>query len=180
MSYIKKYGLCFRFVEVDDAFFILSLRTNPKLNKHLSPTKDNLELQKKWIKKYKEREADEKEFYFVCEDETKSGYGLTRIYNTDKNSFEIGSWVFAENSPEGMPIKADILCKEIGFERLNFDYCRFEVRKKNKRVNQYYRLFNPTLVREDNDNNYYVLTKESFYNKKEKLLHLIQYGKFNG
>ena len=178
MCYIKKYDLCFRFVEIDDASFILSLRTNPKLNQHISHTINDLELQKEWIRKYKEREANKKEFYFICQDENKSVYGLIRIYNIDRNSFEVGSWLFAENSPEGMSIKADILCKEIGFEKLNLDYCRFEVRKKNKKADQYYSLYKPSLVREDQDNNYYLLTRESFYDEKNKLLHLLQHGTF--
>ena len=177
MSYIKKYGIYFRLAEVKDASFILSLRINPKLNQYISPTKNDIDTQIQWIEKYKEREANKKEFYFVCEDKNKLKYGLIRIYNLNKNSFEEGSWLFAENTPEGMSIKADILCKEFGFEKLSLNYCRFEIRKKNKKVNRYHRLFNPILVREDKDNYYYILSKESFYSEKEKLLHLMQYGK---
>jgi hypothetical protein len=34
----KKYGLNVRFVNEDDAEFILELRTNPNLNKYINPT----------------------------------------------------------------------------------------------------------------------------------------------
>jgi len=35
---IEKYGIKLRFVEIDDAEFILSLRLNEKLGRFISPT----------------------------------------------------------------------------------------------------------------------------------------------
>lgn len=50
---------------VDDAEFILSLRQNEKLNRHVSPVPPSLNCQKEWIMNYKKREAIRSEFYFI-------------------------------------------------------------------------------------------------------------------
>ena len=57
MEYIiEKYGLFLKFVDEDDADFILKLRTNKEKSKYISLTNNDLELQKEWIRKYKDRE----------------------------------------------------------------------------------------------------------------------------
>ncbi len=54
---MNKYGIDVRFVEESDAEFILSLRTDPKLSRYLHATDNDVEKQRQWIRKYKEREA---------------------------------------------------------------------------------------------------------------------------
>ena len=62
---MNKYGIDVRFVEESDAEFILSLRTDPKLSRYLHATDNDVEKQRQWIRKYKEREAHGKEYYFM-------------------------------------------------------------------------------------------------------------------
>lgn len=53
---LKSKTIKLRFVNENDASFILSLRTNNTYNQYLSPVKNDIHQQKKWIKQYKKRE----------------------------------------------------------------------------------------------------------------------------
>lgn len=169
MSPIHKYGIKLRLVEESDAEFILSLRTNPLLNKYISATSNFLADQIVWLKEYKKLELAGSEFYFVAEDLKGEKYGTIRLYNFKGDSFEIGSWVFLPNSPIGMAIKAHFVAIETGFNHLNADFCRLEIRKKNKSVLQYIKDFKTSLVDEDDLNYYFILSKENFYMRMRKL-----------
>lgn len=169
MCQICKYGVALRFVETNDAEFILALRTDPKLSQFISMSSPNLSDQITWIKKYKERERAGLEFYFIAQDMYGKKYGTIRLYNFDERSFEIGSWLFLTNSPFGMAVKAHFLGIETGFEILKADYCRFEIRKGNIGVLNYMKDFKTNLISEDQENYYFTLSKEDFYLRKNKL-----------
>jgi len=169
MEPIKKYGIILRLVEVDDAEFILKLRTDPKLNKYISYTSPDLNDQIQWIEFYKIKEKEGLEYYFIAEDEKGNRYGTIRLYNREKNSFEIGSWLFAHNSPLGMAVKAHIIGYEIGFEVFNAEYCKFEIRKENTAVLRYVEIYKPQIVEADELNVYFQLTKENFYKNKNRI-----------
>ena len=166
---ISRYGICLRLVEEADAEFILTLRTNPLLNTYISYTSPNITDQIKWIQNYKIREAQDLEYYFVCEDIKGNKYGTIRLYDFDESGFEVGSWVFVPKSPLGIAVKAHIMGIETGFEYLNTDYCKITVRKKNTGVIRYIQDFNALIIREDDLDFYFLLSKENFYNRKNKL-----------
>jgi RimJ/RimL family protein N-acetyltransferase len=172
----RKFSARKRFVEVCDAEFVLSLRMDDKLGRFLSATNNDINRQQEWIKQYKQREAANEEFYFLFEafDETK--YGVSRIYNIDRHSFEVGSWLFSPNAPEGLSILADLSARDFAFSKFGFDYCRFEVRKQNKSVVAYHKRFNPTQTGEDDDNYYFRLSKGNYTNYRNKLMSLYSYG----
>lgn len=167
---LNRFNVVKRFVEEKDASFILSLRTNEKLGRFLSSTTNDVDLQEKWIKSYKTRENKGIEFYFVFENLNGHKYGLSRIYNIDEYSFEIGSWLFSSESPEGVSILADLATRDYAFSRFDFEYCRFEVRKLNRNVVNYHKRFNPQLVCEDEQNYYFKLNRNSYVLFREKLL----------
>lgn len=173
MQSFNKYGITLRPVEVSDAEFILELRTKPSLNKFISHTSHELSSQINWIKNYKVREESDLEFYFIAEDYEGKRFGTIRLYNFDEKSFEIGSWIFDCGSPIGMAVKAQFIGFEIGFDFLNADYCRLEIRKKNTSVLKYMNDFKTTIVNEDDLNFYFVLTKENFYKRKNKLAFIL-------
>ena len=62
---INKYGLHARMVREDDAAFILSLRTDPKLSRFIHPTENDEEKQRAYLQGYKERELAGKDYYFI-------------------------------------------------------------------------------------------------------------------
>jgi len=177
MNPIYKYGIVLRLVQEKDAEFILKLRTHAYLNRYISPTSDNIEDQINWIRDYKIRELEGLEFYFIAEDQEGNRCGTIRLYNFDEKSFEIGSWVFLPHSPAGMAIKAQFIGFETGFNYLKADYCRLETRKKNHSVFRYIKNFNATIIREDDLNYYFVLTKENFLIRKKKLSYFLNSGK---
>jgi len=166
---IMKYGVILRLVEIEDAEFILNLRTDPKLNKYISPTSPVLEEQTRWLHKYKMREKEGLEYYFVVLDLEGKRYGTIRLYNRGNNCYEIGSWLFAHNSPLGMAVKAHIIGYELGFELFNADYCKFEIRKENTAVLRYIEFYKPQIIDTDELNYYFHLTKENFYLNKNKI-----------
>jgi RimJ/RimL family protein N-acetyltransferase len=168
-----KFNVSRRFVEVDDASFILSLRTDERLSKFLSHTENDISKQVKWIEEYKKKEKERKEFYFVFEKViAHERFGVSRIYHIESESFEIGSWLFSKESPEGLSVLADLATRDYAFSNFNFTYCRFEVRKENKSVVNYHKRFSPTLVREDELNYYFELPKEKYVIFRDKILQL--------
>jgi len=169
MSPIHKYGIVLRLIEQDDAEFILKLRTDPVLNQYLSYTKPNVSDQIRWIKNYKNKEELGLEYYFIVQDQEENKFGTIRLYNFDEKSFELGSWLFLKNSPFAMAVKAHFIGFEIGFEILNIDHCKTEVRKKNISVIRYMDNFNPIIIHEDNLNVNFLLSKENFYKRKHEL-----------
>ncbi len=62
----EKYGLSLRFVNEGDAEFIIKLRTDPKLGRFIHPTSPDVELQKKWIREYKDFESNEPFEYAIA------------------------------------------------------------------------------------------------------------------
>ncbi len=59
--------------------------------------------------------------------------------------------------------------KEFVFETLKYSKLRFEVNKANKSVVKYHKLFNPTLISESENNNYFILEKENFEIRRNKI-----------
>ena len=174
--YFEKYGLCFRTVDVNDAEFILSLRTNIHLARFLSATPSDIEQQKKWIEDYQKREKQNLEFYFVAQNINGEMYGLNRLYNFNDNSFEAGSWIYKEHLNFSISIFGDFAVRDYGFEVLQFPFCRFEVRKENHSVVKYHHRFKPTLVKEDELNYYFILSYENYALHRDKLLKMIGNG----
>lgn len=168
---LHKFNIMPRLVTEEDAEFILSLRLNEQLGKFLSSTQNNIETQRCWIRSYKEREKQDKEYYFIfISSEIK--YGVSRIYNVNNFSFEIGSWLFRQNTPEGVAILADLYTRDFAFDHYQLKECRFEVRKENKSVVNYHRMFKPTLLKEDEHNYYFSLTKANYEIFRNKILKL--------
>ena len=175
---IITYGFLFRYVEVTDAEFILSLRTDDKLSLHLNKTSHDVQDQINWIRDYKEREYKKKEFYVICcTPDNKTRFGVNRIYNIENNSFEIGSWLFQSNPENSVAIISDLFCRSIFFNQPNLTKCVFEVRKQNKKVLKYHRMFSPRLISEDENNFYFDLDKYNFMKQKNKLLKILGYEK---
>ena len=172
MNLILKYNIKLRLAEYEDAQFIFRLRTDPNLNKNISKTIGTIDDQVKWLEAYKKREKAGLEYYFITEDFSGNKMGTTRIYNTGNHFFTLGSWVFLREAPHGYAIKADIITKGFGFESLDYINCRFDVRKENQTVIKYHKLFNPSLIDEDNLNYYFELSRENFLNNKLRIINL--------
>lgn len=117
---LDKYGLHVRFVTVDDAEFILNIRTNQKNERFIHDTYNDLDLQKEYIKKYKDKETVGEEYYFIFELKG-IPQGVYRIYNRTEEWCTTGSWVFDVNCDKTAALKALIITHEIVFNELGYD-----------------------------------------------------------
>jgi hypothetical protein len=168
-----KYGLKFRTVEIEDAQFILQLRNDEWRNKYLNPTSSSITEQEEWLKKYKERERNSNEYYFISEDLNGNKLGLNRIYNMCGEVFEIGSWLYSKETIPYAAILGDLAIRDYGFEILNYCFCRFDVRKGNLSVLKYHNGFKPILIDEDAINYYFELHYNSYKIYRDKLIKAI-------
>jgi hypothetical protein len=164
------YGLNVRFVNEDDAEFILELRTNPNLNKYINPTSSDVDIQRQWIKNYKERQEQGEDFYFIFEKPVGQRLGLCRIYDITVDTFTIGSWIFSPQAPMGSSILADVITREIAYELFPAKKHLFDVKRANINVNRYNETFKSELLSQDELTNYYTCSKENF--EKYKKIHL--------
>lgn len=174
---LERYGLFVRFVNEEDADFILQLRTNEKLSRYIHGTDANVELQKEWIKGYKKRESAGTDYYFMFEKPQGVRLGVCRIYDIQEDNFTIGSWVFSPEAPVGASILGDIITREIAFELFPDSKHLFDVKKANVNVNRYNATYHSELVREDALTNYYTCSKENFEKYKVRFLRMFHLKK---
>ena len=114
---LDRYGLYVRLVRENDAAFILSLRTDPKLSRFIHPTENNEEKQRVYIQVYKEREKLGIDYYFIFFLQGEP-VGVARIYNIQETTFTFGSWLFKEGLPYWVSIAGAIIAREFAFEKL--------------------------------------------------------------
>jgi RimJ/RimL family protein N-acetyltransferase len=129
---LSAFGLRLRPVRVKDAPFILQLRCDPRLNRYINETPNDLKLQKKWLREYLQREGD----YYFCAEIEKTGkpVGLVAIYEIpqDKSTAEWGRWVMA---PGVLAAPACVyLMAKIGLEILHLPEVYSRTVEKNTRV----------------------------------------------
>ena len=170
---IKAEGISMRMIEESDAKFIIDIRTDEKLGQYISETSSIIENQIGWIKEYKKRESNQKEFYFIFEDSNNKKWGTIRLYNLEEDSFTVGSWICLQGNKNHIAIKSFLNAIEFGFEKLHYKTCLLDVRKKNLRVLYYLKLFNPVLVKEDDLNYFFRLEKYTFFNNKNKIINTL-------
>jgi RimJ/RimL family protein N-acetyltransferase len=155
----------FRLVEASDAAFIYRLRQDPGLNPYLSPPPPSIEAQAEWIKGYKLREADGREFYFVivCDGQDK---GVVRLYDfremDGRRSFCWGSWIIPPPKVEGLAVYSAILVYEVGFEALGCEQSHFEVDNRNVGVIGFHQRAGATFVSADEIEHHFIYTPQAF------------------
>ena len=130
-----------KLVSVHDSEFILNLRLDSTLNKHVSRVKNDLEKQKKWILDYKNREQNKKEYYFIIESLNGDQYGAVRLYDLKDESFCWGSWMIQRDSPSYASIESALSIYEFAFYTLGFQRSHFDVRIENKQVVKFHERF---------------------------------------
>lgn len=137
---LDKYGIHVRLVQESDAGFITALRSNAKLGRYIHANNGDVEAQRQWIREYKKREAEAKDYYFVF---SKDGKPLvvSRIYNIDwvHLSFTSGSWVSVPGSDFEDVMKCTVVAQEIAHDILGLLVDIFDVRKGNTQVLNFHR-----------------------------------------
>lgn len=172
-TYNKVKHITFRVIKITDAEFILSLRLNPQKNKFLSPIKNNIKEQEKWIEAYKKREKKKQEYYYIIMDK-KERLGAVRLYDFKGNSFSWGSWVLKEGVPAYAAIESALLVYEIGFFALGFKFSHFDVIKHNKKIITFHTRFGASIVHQDDKKYYFNFDKRKYEYIKFKYIKFIK------
>ena len=166
-------GSTLKLVDVSDAPFILSLRTNSSVNEYVSVVDNDLDKQKEWIKKYKEREFIGSEYYFIIKNEFEF-LGTIRIYDIDNNQFSWGSWMVNSCAPIKTALESMLNIYYIAFDVLKFKVAKIEVRNKNNKVLSIHKKIGARIIKEDVIDTFLELTKDDFYKNKKKFEKLLK------
>tara|TARA_R110002050_G_scaffold161891_3_gene291730 strand:+ start:402 stop:926 length:525 start_codon:yes stop_codon:yes gene_type:complete len=169
MLSLTNKNIRFRLVEESDAEFILSLRMNERYNTFLSAVSSDVNLQKTWIKKYKEHEKNNKQFYFIIERKDHIPCGTIRIYDLHEDSFCWGSWILNEKKPRHAALESAFLIYDFGFNHLGFEKSHFDVMKGNKSVIKFHTRMGAIKTGEDEINEYFEITKSAVLKAKKDL-----------
>lgn len=139
---IEGYTTRLRLAQPDDAAFIHGLRTNPALNRYLSPVTGGVEAQRHWLEQYKARESMRREFYYVIESlKTGQPCGTVRLYDINERSFTWGSWILDTSKPRKAALETAVLSFGIGFDWLGKESAQVEVREENGIALSFYKRF---------------------------------------
>jgi RimJ/RimL family protein N-acetyltransferase len=116
---IEGYAFRLRPVTLDDARFILDLRTDPTRNSYIHATPNDTGLQRAWIERYFDREGD---YYFVIEAlGTNKPEGTIGVYDIDsaRQCGEWGRWIVGAQSAAGL--ESALLIHEAAFTNLGLE-----------------------------------------------------------
>ncbi len=155
-------NILLRTAEIEDADFILKLRLDSTLNRFLSAVESDVEKQKEWLKKYKEKEILGKEYYFIIENKHNLRFGTVRVYEIQNDSFTWGSWIIQKNSPITFSIESAIMVYDFGFYSLGLRRCRFEVMVENKAVVNFHKKFGACVKEEKEGFVYFELMRDQY------------------
>ena len=167
ITVVEAKNTILRLVEESDAQFILDLRTKEKA-KYLSKTDNNLDNQINWIKNYKIREKDGKEYYFVIENKESERIGLVRAYKIEDDSATSGSWIMLDGVKTEATLEGVLLLYEFILEYLGKEKIFFDVRKDNKKVWRFHKSYGAVQIDEDELDYFFEFSKDSFKIMKEE------------
>lgn len=165
---LNSKNLMMRLVEESDAEYILNLRLDNKYNSYLSQVVDDLDIQRQWIRQYKQDEKNREQFYFIIEKKDGTPCGTVRIYDLCNDSFCWGSWILDHNKTKYSAIESAFLVYDFGFTTLGYQKSRFDVRKENKKVIDFHEKFGAEKTGESEIDIFYEITKDTVFKMKEK------------
>lgn len=164
---IKKiYGnnLIFKNATVDDAQFILELRTNPRISRFLSKTSSKLSDQESWLQKY---ESDDDQMYFIILNKSHEKIGTVRLYDKINDSFCWGSWILKEGVPSSSAIESSLMVYELALS-MGFKKAHFDVRKGNRSVWSFHERLGAVKIGETGDDFLYTISNEAIKSSLKK------------
>lgn len=173
------YGLHVRLAREEDAAFIHTLRTSPKIAPFMHIDGCTIDTQREWLKKYKLREANGEEYYFVYEVNGEP-VGLLRLCYFTEHDYHCSSWAFKENIPSYYAFAGALFAREVAFERLGFEEevnWRDGILAVNKNVIAFMKMMGWKQTGEHYEGDIKMLTgvlkKEDFLKNKSKILRFI-------
>jgi hypothetical protein len=145
----------------EDAAFILSLRLNPLLNKHLNATSPDVEDQKRWINMVYNKPGD---YNFTIMDLQGNRLGAVAIYQIDEQerTFNWGRWIIHPDAPMYTALESAILIYHVAFDILNMKKALSDVRIENKNVVKFHLSYGARIYRESELDIFYEFGKDQF------------------
>lgn len=156
--------LAFRDARIDDAAFILSLRTDVEKSRYLSAVSGELAEQQAWLDRY--AQADD-QAYFIIEFQD-APIGAVRLYDPQGDSFCWGSWILAPGSPAFAAMESALMVYAYAVDHLGFTAAHFDVRKGNERVWRFHERFGAQRVAETEHDFFYRLDRESIAASRQR------------
>ena len=134
-----------RQVQVEDAEFILSLRTDPVYSLYINDTENDLDIQIEWIKQQYTKPYD---YYFVICDLNHHSKGVISLYNfdSDKINAEMGRLICPKAQIQ--LYETLILIHDFAFDRLGLTRLFYKENPENYDVIAVTRKFGAEFVRE--------------------------------
>lgn len=163
--YIRGKTIFLREILLDDAEFVLNLRTDAEKGNYLSPTLGGIEKQKEFISYYSESLTD---FYFLICDWSWRRLGTIRIYDIREDSFCWGSWILSKDAPKNAAIESALLIYDFAFFALHYSKSHFDVRKENKSVVNFHKHFGARIVLEDSLDYHFGYDITTYLNVRQK------------
>ncbi|MEY3996194.1 MAG: hypothetical protein RL344_537 [Pseudomonadota bacterium] len=160
-------NLVMRDATIEDATFILSLRTNEQKSKFLSTTDADIQKQKQWLQSYANQSN---QAYFIIESLTGEPLGTVRLYDPKGDSFCWGSWIVKDNAPSSTAIESALMVYTYAIDCLGFTKAHFDVRKQNESVWKFHERFGAIKISETEVDYIYTIDKESILNAKNKYI----------
>lgn len=149
--------MLFRDATVDDAAFILALRTDEKKGEFLSATAPDLQRQQDWLARYA---SDAGQVYFIICKLDGTPVGTVRLYDRRGDSFCWGSWIKSDGAPSGFGVESALMVYSFALQ-LGFQRAHFDVRKQNTSVCQFHERFGAVKVDENEDDYFYEMSKQA-------------------
>ncbi|MDR3243837.1 MAG: GNAT family N-acetyltransferase [Elusimicrobiota bacterium] len=164
-KFLSGRSINIRDVCIDDAEFILSLRTDESKNKFLNKTENDLEKQREYIRNYKQKQN---EWYFIVETKEHKKAGTVRIYDVIDDDFCWGSWLMSSDAPPTAAIESALLVYEFAFYKVGFTKAHFDVRKHNEKVIAFHKRFGAKIIAENEMDYFFSYTKADYENIRLK------------
>lgn len=169
---MEKYGLKVRLATEADTDYIMSLRTDKELTKFIHQTENDVQKHLEWFRKYKQREAEARDYYFIYFKDDKP-VGLNRIYNVFEYYGTIGSWLCSPDNEVEVSIATHLFLHDVIFEVMGLDFTVFDVRKGNKHVWKLHKQTGAQLVGESDIDYYFVTTKTEYLKRRDTLIDIL-------
>ncbi|MFZ6657587.1 GNAT family N-acetyltransferase [Undibacterium sp. TJN19] len=149
---------------INDARFIISLRTDATKARFLSATSPDVEQQVRWLEKYA---LDTNQIYFIIQNAERENIGTVRLYDQQANSFCWGSWIIQAGAANSSSIESALLVYHFALA-LGFEQAHFDVRKGNESVWKFHERFGAQKIRETAEDFHYTLNADAIRKSLEK------------
>lgn len=164
--------LAFRNARVDDAEFILSLRTDIDKSRYLNATANDVAAQRAWLDNYASLAG---QVYFIIEHEG-ADIGTVRLYDAQGESFCWGSWILKDGRPKQAAVESALMVYAYAVNYLGFKAAHFDVRKGNDRVLKFHERFQARRVAENELDYFYTIDGAAIQNSLETLSSFLPNG----